>query len=153
MCLFQWVDCIFLVLVLHDDYWFPQSPFVVELLRSYLNPVNYLFFISHFQLQNPDLPCFMFGHSMGGLIAIRSILRNRSFFGGIVLEGPLITPSSKPNFIMNQLSKLARVLIPDYVYLTMDLEDVTRDQVRHVIQKYLTHWGWLDIRLGSIGLG
>jgi hypothetical protein len=39
------------------------------------------------------------------------------------------------------LSKLARVLIPDYVYLTMDLEDVTRDQVRHVIQKYLTHWG------------
>jgi len=76
---------------------------------------------------------------MGGLIAIRSILRNRSFFGGIVLEGPLITPSSKPNFIMNQLSKLARVLIPDYVYLTMDLEDVTRDQVRHVIQKYLTH--------------
>jgi hypothetical protein len=30
---------------------------------------------------------------------------------------------------MNLLSKVARILVPDYVYLNMDLEDVTKDQV------------------------
>lgn len=83
---------------------------------------------SKMKLQYPKVPFFMFGHSMGGLIAIRSVLRNRSFFSGIVLEGPLIVPSTKPSFVMNQIGKLAKYFIPDYVYLGMDLEDVTRDQ-------------------------
>ena len=66
---------------------------------------------------------------MGGLVAIHAVLRNRSFFSGIVLEGPLIAPTSKPSFIMYQISKVARVLIPDYVYMGMNLDDVTKDEV------------------------
>ena len=66
---------------------------------------------------------------MGGLISIHAILRNRSFFKGLVLEGPLITPTTKPSLIMNQLSKVARILVPDYVYMGMELNDVTREQV------------------------
>ena len=51
------------------------------------------------------------------------------FFKGLVLEGPLITPTTKPSLIMNQLSKVARILVPDYVYMGMELNDVTREQV------------------------
>ena len=67
---------------------------------------------------------------MGGLITLRCVLRNRSFFNGIVLEGPLILPTSKPSFVMNQIAKVAKAVAPDYVYLNLDLNDVSKDQVR-----------------------
>ena len=72
----------------------------------------------------------MFGHSMGGLITLRCVLRNRSFFNGLILEGPLIQPTSKPSFVMNQIAKVANAVAPDYVYLALDLNDVSKDQVR-----------------------
>ena len=35
------------------------------------------------------LPCFLYGHSMGGLVAVRAGRRNPSLFSGMVLEAPL----------------------------------------------------------------
>ena len=40
----------------------------------------------------PDLPIFMVAHSMGGMIAIRCVLKYPQFFKGMVLNGPLIVP-------------------------------------------------------------
>ena len=39
-----------------------------------------------------DLPLFIVGHSMGGMIAIRTVLRYPHLFKGMVLNGPLIVP-------------------------------------------------------------
>ena len=38
------------------------------------------------------LPMFLYGHSMGGMIALHTLTRNSAFFRGVVLEGPLIIP-------------------------------------------------------------
>ena len=35
---------------------------------------------------------FLIGHSMGGMIALRAVLRHPGFFTGLVLNGPLIVP-------------------------------------------------------------
>jgi len=40
----------------------------------------------------PDLKLFIVGHSMGGMISVRASLRNKDFFHGMVLNGPLIIP-------------------------------------------------------------
>ena len=44
------------------------------------------------QDQHPDLPLFLIGHSMGGMIAVRAVLRHPGFFTGMILNGPLIVP-------------------------------------------------------------
>ena len=40
----------------------------------------------------PGTPMFLYGHSMGGMIAVTTVIRNGAFFRGLILEGPLIIP-------------------------------------------------------------
>ena len=49
------------------------------------------------QDKHPDLPLFLIGHSMGGMIALRSVLRHPGFFSGMILNGPLIVPGPQVN--------------------------------------------------------
>ena len=42
--------------------------------------------------QHQGLPVYLYGHSMGGMISVSTVLRNSSFFKGLILEGPLIIP-------------------------------------------------------------
>ena len=42
--------------------------------------------------KNPDLPIFIVAHTMGGMIAIRCVLKHPGFFRGMVLNGPLVVP-------------------------------------------------------------
>lgn len=44
----------------------------------------------------PDIPLFIIGHSMGGMIALRTTLNHPEIFKGLVLMGPLIIPG--PSF-------------------------------------------------------
>ncbi|KAK3876087.1 hypothetical protein Pcinc_019099 [Petrolisthes cinctipes] len=39
---------------------------------------------------HPGLPCYLVGHSMGGMIAIKSGMARPDYFSGLVLMGPLI---------------------------------------------------------------
>ena len=55
--------------------------------------------------QNKNLPMFVFGHSMGGLITLMLVLQKPNYFRGMVLSGPLIQSKNTHgslNFI-NQL--------------------------------------------------
>ena len=49
------------------------------------------------QEKHQDLPLFLVGHSMGGMIAVRTVLRHPQFFQGMVLNGPLIVPGPQVN--------------------------------------------------------
>ena len=55
----------------------------------------------------PDLPIFMVAHSMGGMIAIRCVLKYPQFFKGMVLNGPLIVPGPQV-----EISKIQIILKP-----------------------------------------
>ena len=48
---------------------------------------------------------FLIGHSMGGMIALRSVLRHPGFFSGMILNGPLIVPGPQVN--TNKLSAVS----------------------------------------------
>jgi len=45
--------------------------------------------------KNPNLSTFLVGHSMGGMIAIRTVILHPEFFKGMILNGPLIIPGTQ----------------------------------------------------------
>ncbi len=54
---------------------------------------------------HPNLPVFMIGHSMGGLIAFHYAVQFQSELAGLVLSGPLLQSDAAPH-----LKRIARVL-------------------------------------------
>ena len=40
--------------------------------------------------EHPDLPLFLFGHSMGGLVALMAGIKNPNLFDGLLLTAPLL---------------------------------------------------------------
>ena len=60
----------------------------VRSLREYTAPV--LVACKRMRSEHPDLPLFLMGHSMGGLIALTAALTSPALFDGLLLTGPSI---------------------------------------------------------------
>jgi len=78
--------------------------------------------------QYPGLPMFLYGHSMGGMISVHTVLRNSSFFKGMMLEGPLIIPDPHevtPTRLL--LGRLISPLLPEMQMGRIRVEQVTSD--------------------------
>ena len=57
-------------------------------MREYTAPV--LAACKRMRSEHPDLPLFLMGHSMGGLIALTAALTSPAFFDGLLLTGPFL---------------------------------------------------------------
>jgi len=76
----------------------------------------------------PGLPMFVYGHSMGGMITVSTVMRNSSFFKGMILEGPLIIPDPAevtPTRLL--LGKLMCTILPEMQMGRIRMEQVTSD--------------------------
>ncbi|XP_042212007.1 monoglyceride lipase-like [Homarus americanus] len=77
----------------------------------------------------PGLPCFIVGHSMGGMITIKCGLARPHYFDGVVLMGPLIKANSAeatPPKIF--LARLVARILPYLAVAKLKLDHVTRDE-------------------------
>lgn len=104
------------------------------------------------QDKHPNLPLFIVGHSMGGMIAVRSVLRHPGFFKGMVLNGPLIVPGpqvgpidlrSTPirTFVSKTILQILSWVIPDVPLGRPNLSVVTRDkEARAMLEKDTLRW-------------
>lgn len=64
---------------------------------DYERYVEDLLFVSRMAAQEfPDLPLYLYGHSMGGGIAAAAAARAKELFAGVVLSSPMFRPSSAP---------------------------------------------------------
>lgn len=64
---------------------------------EYERYVEDLLFVSRMAAQEfPDLPLYLYGHSMGGGIAAAAAARAPKLFSGVVLSSPMLRPSSAP---------------------------------------------------------
>ena len=83
----------------------------------------------------PDLPIFLVGHSMGGLIAASFLLDHQEDFAGAVLSGPGVKAPDDVSAVTIFLGKTLSRLAPKVGVLGLDANGVSRDPA--VVQAYV----------------
>lgn len=82
-----------------------------------------------------DLPQFLWGHSMGGALALKYALDgpHKSQLAGVISSAPLIQqpPAARSNFILVKAGSLAANLLPDQIIpIEVPVTTCTRDPVK-----------------------
>lgn len=97
----------------------------------------------------PDVPIFLLGHSMGGLVSAQILLKNQQLFAGCVLSGPAIMSPLEPGRIQIALVTLLSRLFPTAGALQLDATGVSRDAnvVKDYVDDPLVHHGKASARL------
>jgi alpha-beta hydrolase superfamily lysophospholipase len=116
---------------------------------------DYLFDLEifHRQLANRfnNVPMFLLGHSMGGLIASNYLLlvRHQREFVGAILSGPAIKTDLEPGAVQLALLRLLALLLPRVGMLKLDANGVSRDPevVRYYMEDPLVFHGKLSARM------
>ena len=97
----------------------------------------------------PDIPHFVWGHSMGGNIVLNYMLRNNTELSGVIATGPWLKLAFEPPAIQIFLGKMMDKIKPDYTQESgLDTAALTRDPdvVRAYEEDNLVH-GKVSARL------
>jgi acylglycerol lipase len=99
--------------------------------------------------QQPRLPVFLFGHSLGGLIVLEYVCRGSDGLAGVVASGPALTPARLSPFVAVIVKVLSRVAPNKPIKTGLDASAISRDPA--VVEAYrqdgLVH-GYGTPRLG-----
>ena len=97
----------------------------------------------------PDLPLFLLGHSMGGLLAATFLDEDQASFQGCVLSGPALRSEAEPPALVMALVRAIAWLAPTAPLLGLDPSGVSRDPdvVAAYVRDPLVHHGKLSARL------
>lgn len=85
--------------------------------------------------QAPDLPVFLLGHSMGGLIAASAVLEAEADYQGLLLTGPALQVPTPPPAWQVLLLKFLSVVAPSMKALEIDAATISRDN--SVVEAYI----------------
>lgn len=83
----------------------------------------------------PNLPCFLYGHSLGGNLAIHYALRERPDLAGVIASSPLFKPASKPPAWKMAPLRAMHGLWPS-MSLSSGLEDMALSHDINVVRSY-----------------
>jgi alpha-beta hydrolase superfamily lysophospholipase len=102
------------------------------------------------QSRHPGLPTFLYGHSMGGLIALEYLTGSPVQLNGAVISAPLLdTSTAKP--VQVKVAGVLSRLAPNLGVVRLDAEAVSRDP--EVVRAYrtdpLNYMGRLRARTGA----
>lgn len=114
---------------------------------------DYLSTLRQFQQQVaadfPDVPLFLLGHSMGGLIAALYVTRHQKELAGCILSGPAIASELQPPWVQLLIIRLLSSIAPKLGVLQLDASGVSRDpaEVQRYLDDPLVHKGKLTARM------
>lgn len=92
-----------------------RSPEARGRIRSYASMLDDIrdFLIWH-QAQQPELPVFLFGHSMGGNLVINYALRQQVLPLGVISSSPMIRMTTPPGAAFVALARVLSKLLPNF---------------------------------------
>jgi acylglycerol lipase len=111
-------------------------------------------------VSEPPLPTFVFGHSMGGAIAILVAAVSQDLIRGLLLSGPALHIANTPKFLQ-VLSPIPAAILPKIPFLPLKASDVSRDpdasqrykdDPLNYVGKVRFGMGWQLIRVGKMAL-
>lgn len=83
----------------------------------------------------PEAPCFLVGHSMGGLITARYLLDRQDWFEGAALSAAALQTATPPSGLTLMIIKLLCLVMPTAGVMQLDPAEVSRDP--DVVQRYI----------------
>lgn len=103
------------------------------------------------EVNHPDTPRLLLGHSMGGLIATLFLIERQQAFVAAALSGPAIVPAEPPSRFTVWISRFLSRFFPRLGVLSLDATGVSRDPA--VVAAYqadpLVYNGKIGARLGK----
>ncbi|MGH3898660.1 MAG: lysophospholipase [Pseudonocardiaceae bacterium] len=100
--------------------------------------------------RHPDLPVFMVGHSLGGLIALQYATEPGTLLDGLVLSGPLVEVTVGST-LLRRLAGVLSALVPDVGVAAVNAQEISRDPavVRSYREDPLVYLGKVKARTGA----
>lgn len=84
--------------------------------------------LSHLWNVNPNLPVFLYGHSMGGNLVINYALRKQSDLVGVISASPALRPAFEPPALKIKAGRILYSILPSLTLNNeLDLSGVSRD--------------------------
>lgn len=98
----------------------------------------------------PDLPVFLYGHSMGGMLLLRYLIKRHPAISGAIVSAPHIQLSFQPSSLLVGIGKVMRRVYPTFSQQSdLDLDQLSRDPaVRSAYEADPYTHGTLSSRLG-----
>lgn len=99
----------------------------------------------------PDLPLFLFGHSMGGAIALRLLIERRPALRGVVVSAPAVHIRDSYYPVLRRVAPVISRLFPRLRFVKMGISEMTHDP--QAIEEFrndpLTFHGRMPARTGT----
>lgn len=109
------------------------TPGHVERFSVYFDGVTRI--VERARAEQGDIPLFLVGHSMGGLIAAAYLMDHQDEFAGCVLSGPALASDAAPPSWLRAINRLLSALLPKLGMIKLDATGVSRDP--DVVERYL----------------
>lgn len=121
----------------------------VEWFEQYLADLDQ--FRSHVQTQTPDVPAFLFGHSMGGLTALLYVLNRRPDLRGLMLSSPALEVNPNLAPVLRPLAQWLGRICPTLPTVHSPQGAISRDPavVEDARNDPLNYHGRMLARLGA----
>lgn len=76
----------------------------------------------------PNLPVFLYGHSLGGNLVLNYVLRRQPKFAGVIVTSPWLRLAVEPSMLLRQLASFLNKLWPTFS-MSSGLESLSRDLI------------------------
>jgi alpha-beta hydrolase superfamily lysophospholipase len=121
----------------------------VEHFDQYLDDLDR--FLTMVRSQGPDAPLFLFGHSMGGLVALKYALDRRSEVAGLMLSAPALEVNPDLAPLLRRLAQTLGRLVPTLPTVRSPEGALSRDPavVRAARADPLSYHGRIPARTGA----
>lgn len=106
--------------------------------------------IGKIRSEYPELPCFLMGQSLGGLLAVSYLRKKKPAFRAVVLLSPALIVSRDLSPVLQKLAPLLNAVVPHLKTVRLDATAVSRDPkvVSDYVNDPLNYTGKVYVRTG-----